>query len=82
MVDRKLSLTFTKTYISIFFNPHYQKGSEGSDIVLGMTFPRMFAKGQAEHGGATYYFFTEESQEGVRADGEFPTVMLVSGAAP
>jgi YHS domain-containing protein len=65
--DRK-AFTFTKTYISIFFNPHYQKGSEVPDIVLGMTFPRMFAKGQAEHGGATYYFFTEESQKAFEQD--------------
>ena len=76
--DRK-ALTFTKTYISIFFNPHYQKGSEGSDIVLGMTFPRMFAKGQAEHGGATYYFFTEESQKAFEQD---PDRYVGVGTAP
>jgi YHS domain-containing protein len=59
---------FTKTYVSLFFNPYYQKGSEVPDIVLGRTFPRVFAKGQTEHGGITYYFLTEESQKAFEQD--------------
>jgi len=54
---------FTKTYVSIFFNPYYQKGSDVPDIVLGKTFPRAFAKRQTEYKGVTYYFLTEESQK-------------------
>jgi YHS domain-containing protein len=54
---------FTKTYVSMFFNPYYQKGSDVADIVLGRTFPRAFAKCQTEHGGVTYYFLTQESQK-------------------
>ena len=50
------------TYVSMFFNPYYQKRSEVPDLVLGRTFPRVFAKGQTEHGGVTYYFLTEESK--------------------
>ena len=65
--DRK-ALGFTKTYVSLFFNPHYQKGMEATDVVLGMTFPRAFARGRMEHRGTTYYFFTEESRQAFEAD--------------
>jgi YHS domain-containing protein len=41
---------------------------EVPDIVLGRTFPRVFAKGQIEHGGVTYYFLTEESQKAFEQD--------------
>lgn len=56
------ALTFTRTYVSLFFNPHYQANLEVADPVLGMTFPRVFARGHCEHAGKTYHFFTEESQ--------------------
>jgi YHS domain-containing protein len=59
---KRKACAFTKTYVSMFFNPYYQKGSEVPDLVLGRTFPRVFAKGQTEHGGVTYYFLTEESK--------------------
>ena len=36
--------------------------------VLGMSFPRIFARGQAEYRGSTYYFFTEDSREAFEAD--------------
>ena len=65
--DRK-AIAFTKTYIGLFFNAYYQQGSEVSDVVLGMTFPRAFAKGQVEHQGTTYYFFTEESRQAFEQD--------------
>jgi len=52
----------------MFFNPYYQKGSDVADIVLGRTFPRVFAKGQTENGGVTYYFLTEESQKAFEQD--------------
>ncbi len=51
---KRQACAFTKTYVSMFFNPYYQKGSEVQDLVLGRTFPRVFAKGQTEHGGVTY----------------------------
>ncbi len=65
--DRKAS-SFTQTYISMLFNPYYQKESEVSDVVLGMTFPRAFAAGRCEHQGTTYYFFTEDSQKAFEQD--------------
>jgi YHS domain-containing protein len=61
-------LAFTRTYVSLFLNPDYQKGSEVPDVVLGRTFPRAFAKGQAEYSGVTYYFLTEESQQAFEHD--------------
>ena len=36
---KQKALAFTKTYVSMFFNPEYQKGSEVPDVVLGRTFP-------------------------------------------
>ncbi|QDV34745.1 YHS domain-containing protein [Tautonia plasticadhaerens] len=60
--DRK-AVQFTRTYISLFFNASYQRGSDVVDPVLGMSFPRTFARGTAEHEGTTYHFFTEESRE-------------------
>ena len=60
---KQKALAFTKTYVSMFFNPEYQKGSEVPDVVLGRTFPRAFAKGHTEYRGVTYYFLTEESQK-------------------
>ena len=65
---KQKACAFTKTYVSMFFNPYYQKGSEVSDIVLGRTFPRVFTKGQTEHQGVTYYFLTEESQKAFELD--------------
>jgi YHS domain-containing protein len=76
--ERK-ACAFTKTYVSMFFNPYYQKGSEVPDVVLGMTFPRVFAKGQIEHGGVTYYFFTDESQKAFEQD---PSRYVGVAAAP
>jgi hypothetical protein len=60
---RGKALAFTKTYVSVFFNPYYQKGSEAPDIVLGRTFPRALARGQTEYRGFRYYFLTDESQK-------------------
>ncbi|MFO0892629.1 MAG: hypothetical protein U0790_26235 [Isosphaeraceae bacterium] len=65
---KQKALAFTKTYVSLFFNPEYQKGSEVPDVVLGRTFPRAFAKGQAVHRGVTYHFLTEESREAFEHD--------------
>lgn len=65
--DRK-AITFTRTYLDMLFNPHYQQGTDVADVVLGMSFPRNFARGQTEHRGSTYYFFTEESREAFVAD--------------
>jgi YHS domain-containing protein len=65
--DQK-AVTFTKTYINMLFNPHYHGGSDVSDVVLGMSFPRVFAKGRTEHQGRTYYFFTEDSLKAFEAD--------------
>jgi YHS domain-containing protein len=65
---QRKACAFTKTYVSLFFNPYYQKGSEVPDIVLGRTFPRDFAKGQTEYSGVTYYFLTEESQKALEQD--------------
>jgi YHS domain-containing protein len=65
---QRKACAFTKTYVSLLFNPHYQKGSEVPDIVLGRTFPRAFAKGQTEYRGVTYFFLTEESQKAFEQD--------------
>jgi YHS domain-containing protein len=65
---KEKALAFTKTYVSVFFSPYYQKGSEVPDIVLGRTFPRAFARGQTEYRGITYYFLTEESQKAFEQD--------------
>jgi YHS domain-containing protein len=65
---KQKALAFTKTYVSLFFNPNYQKGSEVADVVLGRTFPRSFAKGQTEYRGVTYHFLTEESQKAFEQD--------------
>jgi YHS domain-containing protein len=65
---KQKAVDFTKTYVSMFFNPNYQKGSEVPDIVLGRTFPRAFAKGQAVYRGVTYYFLTEESRKAFEHD--------------
>jgi YHS domain-containing protein len=65
---KQKSLAFTKTYVSLFFNPEYQKGSEVPDLVLGRTFPSPFAKGQTEYCGVTYHFLTEESQRAFEHD--------------
>jgi len=65
---KQKAFAFTKTYVSMFFNPNYQKGSEVPDIVLGRTFPRAFAKGQIEYHGVTYYFLTEESRTAFEHD--------------
>jgi YHS domain-containing protein len=65
---KQKACTFTKMYVSLFFNPHYQKGLGVPDIVLGRTFPRVFAKGQTDHRGVTYYFLTEESQKAFEQD--------------
>jgi len=62
------ALAFTKKYISLFFDPYYQKGSEVPDVVLGRTFPRAFAKGRAEYRGVTYHFLTEESLKAFEQD--------------
>jgi YHS domain-containing protein len=65
---KEKALAFTKTYVSMFFNPYYQKGSEVPDVVLGRTFPRAFAKGQTEYRGVTYHFLTEESRKAFEQD--------------
>jgi YHS domain-containing protein len=65
---KQKALAFTKTYVSMFLNPHYQKGSEVPDVVLGRTFPRTFAKGQTEYRGVTYYFLTDESRKAFEQD--------------
>ena len=65
---KQKALAFTKTYVSMFFNPDYQKGSEVPDVVLGRTFPRAFAKGQTEYRGVTYHFLTEESRKAFEQD--------------
>jgi hypothetical protein len=65
---KQKAIAFTKTYVSMFFNPDYQKGSEVPDVVLGRTFPRAFAKGQAGHLGITYYFLTDESRKAFEQD--------------
>jgi YHS domain-containing protein len=65
---KQKAVDFTKTYVSMFFNPNYQKGSEVPDIVLGRTFPRAFAKGQIEYHGVTYHFLTEESRQAFEQD--------------
>jgi hypothetical protein len=62
------AFAFTKTYVSLFFSPYYQKGSEVPDIVLGRTFPRAFAKGQTEYRGVTYHSLTDESGEAIEQD--------------
>jgi hypothetical protein len=63
--DRK-ALAFTDTLVAMFFNPYYQRESEVRDVVLDVTFPRAFAKGQVEHDGKTLHFFTEESLKAFR----------------
>jgi YHS domain-containing protein len=65
---QRKALAFAKTYVSLFFNPDYQKGSEVPDVVLGRTFPRAFAKGRTEYHGVTYHFLTEESQKAFEQD--------------
>jgi YHS domain-containing protein len=65
---KQKACAFTKTYVSLFFNPQYQKGSDVPDVVLGRTFPRIFARGQVERKGVTYYFLTEESQKAFEQD--------------
>jgi YHS domain-containing protein len=65
---KQKALAFTKTYVSLFFNPEYQKGSEVPDVVLGRTFPRPFAKGQTEYCGVTYQFLTDESKRAFEHD--------------
>jgi YHS domain-containing protein len=65
---KQKTLAFTKTYVSMFFNPNYQKGSEVPDVVLGRTFPRAFAKGQTEYRGVTYYFLADESRKAFEQD--------------
>ena len=59
---KRKACAFTKTYVSMFFNPYYQKRSEVPDLVLGRTFLASSPKGKTEHGGVTYYFLTEESK--------------------
>jgi hypothetical protein len=58
--ERK-ALAFTKTYVSLFLDPEYQKRSQVADVVLGRAFPRAFAKSRAKYRGATYHFLTEKS---------------------
>jgi YHS domain-containing protein len=65
---KEKALAFTKIYVSVFFSPHYQKGSEVPDIVLGRTILRAFSRGQTEYRGITYYFLTEESQKEFEQD--------------
>jgi YHS domain-containing protein len=65
---KQKALAFTKTYVSMFFNPHYQEGSEVPDVVLCRTFPRAFAKGQSKYRGVTYHFLTEESRKAFEQD--------------
>jgi YHS domain-containing protein len=65
---KQKALAFAKTYMSMLFNPHYLKGSEVLDVVLGRTFPRAFAKGQTEYLGVTYHFLTEESRKAFEQD--------------
>jgi hypothetical protein len=65
---KRKTLAFTKTYVSMFFNPNYQKGSEVPDVVLGRTFPRAFGKGQADYRGVTYHFLTDESRKAFEQD--------------
>ena len=78
---KQKALAFTKTYVSMFFNPDYQKGSEVPDVVLGRTFPRAFAKGQTEYRGVTHHFLflTEESQKAFEQD---PTRYVGSSQEP
>jgi YHS domain-containing protein len=76
---KKTACAFTKTYVSMFFNAYYQKGTEVPDIVLGRTFPRAFAKGETKRGGVTYYFLTEESHKAFEQD---PSRYIGSSPAP
>ena len=65
---KRKALAFTKTYVSLFFNPDYQKGLEVPDVVLGRTFPRAFAKDGTKYRGVTYHFLTEESRKAFEQD--------------
>jgi YHS domain-containing protein len=76
---KQKALAFTETYVSLFFNPEYQKGSEVPDVVLGRTFPLPFAKGQLEYRGVTYYFLTDESRKAFEHD---PTRYVGSSQEP
>ncbi len=62
------ALAFTRTYVGLFLNPEYQKGSEVLDVVLGRTFPRAFAKGRTDYRGVSYHFPAEESREAFERD--------------
>jgi len=65
--DEKLT-RFAALYLSLPFIPQYQQEGLVPDRVLGLSFPRLFAAGQVEHDGTTYYFYTEDSLREFQAD--------------
>jgi YHS domain-containing protein len=64
----RCALEFTRTYLDIQFNPQYQKEILARDVVLDVTFPRMFAAAHKEYGGSTLYFLTEDSLHAFEQD--------------
>ena len=65
---KRKALAFTGRYVSLFFDPEDQKGSEVPDVVLGRTFPATFAKDGTKYRGVTYHFLTEESRKAFEQD--------------
>lgn len=51
-----------KAYLSIETNPQYQRQNSVLDPVLNELFPKHMAVGSVDHGGATYFFKSEESK--------------------
>ena len=64
---KRKALAFTKTYVSLFFNPEYQKGSEVPDVVLGRTFPPRLREGRDQVPRRHLPFPHRGIPEGVRA---------------
>ncbi len=62
------AVEFAKTFLNMYFHPEYQKEGLVSDVVLGLSFPRLFAAGHKVHDGRNFYFFSKESLEEFERD--------------
>ena len=56
---------FANAYLELHQTKQYQERVLVSDTVAGISFPKYFAASTLEHGGATYYFVSDETRQGM-----------------
>ncbi len=66
-IEDKL-VEFTRTFFELQFHDQYQRNHLVTDVVMNVRFPKVYAAGQQECEGHTYYFFTPASLQAFSRD--------------